>query len=301
MKLKWPSRRRALRWIAILVLVAIAVLYLVLPVAFGIAVVFPNQKSVGAPPEGFEDMTLTTEDDVTLKAWYAPPANGAAIILIHGAGDSRDAVRRYAEMLARHGYGVLALDLRGHGESGGATNRLGWRGTRDVKAAVAYLQARDDVTAIGGLGLSLGGEVLLGAASECPALQAIVADGATQRSIAELRALESERPLYRNFTARVMFATVWLLSGDDPPSPTLLDSMIQAESTVFLLIAGGSNALEVDFNQMFAAAVGERAALWVAPDAPHTGAFRRYPGEYEQRVIAFFDATLPDDPTAPTP
>jgi hypothetical protein len=45
-------------------------------------------------------------------------------------------------------------------------------------------------------------------------------------------------------------------------------------------------------NKVFADAVGERAALWIAPDAPHTGAFGRYPDEYEQRVVAFFEATL---------
>ncbi|MEW6580880.1 MAG: alpha/beta fold hydrolase [Chloroflexota bacterium] len=291
MKLRLPARRRLLRWIAILIPVVIVLLYLVVPAGFGVAVVFPYKESVGAPPAGFAEVTLTTEDGVRLAAWYAPPANGAAIILIHGGGGSREGVRDHAAMLLRHDYGVLALDLRGHGESGGRTNRLGWQGTRDVRAAAAYLQAQPDVSAIGGLGLSLGGEVLLGAASEVPALAAIVADGATQRSLDELRALPSERPLVHNFTARVMFATVQLLSGDDPPKP-LLDSMTEAQSTAFLLIAAGSNALEVDFNTLFAETVGERATLWVAPDASHTGAFKRYPDEYERRVIEFFDAVL---------
>jgi pimeloyl-ACP methyl ester carboxylesterase len=300
MRLKLPGRKRALRWFVILALVAIVVLYLVVPAAFGVVVVFPYRESVGAPPEGFEDVTLTTGDHVTLKAWYAPSTNGAAVILIHGAGDSREGLRGYAAMLVRHGYGVLALDLRGHGESEGTTNRLGWQGTRDVGTAVEYLQARDEVRAIGGLGLSLGGEVLLGAASAYPALQAVVADGATQRSLGELRALESERPLYRNFTARVMFATVQILTGDDPPKP-LLDSMVEAKSTAFLLIAGGSNSQEVAFNELFAGTVGSRAALWVAPDAPHTGAFSRHPDEYEQRVTAFFDAKLLADPAVSTP
>lgn len=291
MKIKRLDRRRALRWLVVLALVAIVVLYIIVPAAFGIAVIFPYQESVGAPPAGFEEIDLTTDDGVRLTAWYAPPSNGAAIILIHGAGGSREGVRDHAALLVENGYGVLALDLRGHGESDGTTNRFGWQGTRDVGAAVAFLRQRDEVEAIGGLGLSLGGEVLLGAASEYPELRAIVADGATQRSVAELRALESERPLYRNFTARVMYATVQLITGQKPPKP-LLDSMREAGSTVFLLIAAGSNDMEIKFNDMFAATVGERATLWVAPEAGHTGAFSRYPDEYEQRVIGFFDAAL---------
>jgi len=291
-KLRLPTRRRVLRWIVVLILVVIVLLYLVVPAVFGVYVVFPYKESVGAPPEGFSEVSLTTEDGVKLAAWYAPPANGAAILLLHGAGGSREGVRGHAAMLREHGYGVLALDLRGHGESGGRTNRFGWQGTRDVRAAAAYLQEQPEVTAIGGLGLSLGGEVLLGAASDVPALRAIVADGATQRSLDELRALPSERPLVRNFTARVMFATVRLLSGDDPPSPPLLESMSEAEDTAFLLVAAGRDAQEVDFNTLFAETVGERVTLWVAQDASHTGAFKRYPDEYEGRVIGFFDAVL---------
>lgn len=41
-----------------------------------------------------------------------------------------------------------------------------------------------------------------------------------------------------------------------------------------------------EFYEMFAAA-GDRAALWIAP-----GAFGRYPEEYEQRVVRFFEERL---------
>ena len=228
---------------------------------------------------------------VELAAWYKPPSNGAVIIVLHGAGGSREGMRSHIDLLTRHGYGVLALDLRGHGGSEGRTNRFGWQGTRDVGAAINFLRSRDEVKAIGGLGSSLGGEVLLGAASTYPEIKAIVADGATTRSLDELLALPSEQPLHRNFTARVMYAAVQILSGETPPTP-LLDSMIAAPMTSYLLIAGGDNQREVAFNELFAAAVPDRAELWIAPDAPHTGAFGRYPAEYEQRVIAFFDRVM---------
>jgi dienelactone hydrolase len=51
---------------------------------------------------------FTTGDGVFLKAWYASPKNGAAIILLHRVGILREAVRSYAALLVRHGYGVLA-------------------------------------------------------------------------------------------------------------------------------------------------------------------------------------------------
>ncbi len=200
-------------------------------------------------------------------------------------------MRSYAQMLARRGYGILALDLRGHGASEGKTNRLGWQGTLDVGAAVNFLRSRSEVRHIGGLGSSMGGEVLLGAASTYPAIEAIAADGATRRCTEELLALQTERPLARNFTARVMFASVQLFSGEQPPQP-LLQSMLETAKTQFLLIAAGSNALEVSFNQMFTNTLGNRAALWIAPGVGHTGAFSQYPQEYEQRLVNFFNRTL---------
>ena len=168
MKSKPARRRRVLRWMAFSPRGRLVVLYLLLPVGVGVSVVLPFKETVGLPPAGFESISLTTDDEVTLAGWYKPPLNDAVIILIHGAGGSREGLRPYAEMLARHGYGVLALDLRGHGASAGHTNRFGWQGTRDVGAAVDFLKTRGEVKAIGGLGSSLGGEVLLGAASAYP-------------------------------------------------------------------------------------------------------------------------------------
>ena len=68
--------------------------------------------------------------------------------------------------------------------------------------------------------------------------------------------------------------------------------MVEAKSTSYLLIAGGANEQEVAFNQLFAETVGERANLWVVPEAGHTEAFSRYQDEYERRVIEFFKSTL---------
>ena len=279
--------KRVLRILGILILALAVILYLVIPAGMGIYALLPTRASVGEPPQGFEHATLEAEDGVELQAWYRPADNGKAIILLHGAGCSRESVRGYAEMLARHGYGVLAVDLRGHGESQGKTNRLGWQGTLDVGAAVHFLEARSEVQSIGGLGLSMGAEVLLGAASQYPSIVAIAADGATSRSTDELLALETERSLVRNFTARVMYATVRLISGQTPPKP-LLDSMIDSRETRFLLIAGGSEGLEVAFNQMFFTRLGNRATIWIALETEHVQAFRQYPAEYEQRLVEFF-------------
>lgn len=288
------NRRRLFKWIGIILAALIFIMYIGFPLGGGIAVMLPRGGDDGLPPDGFTDLTLTTDDGISLAAWYAPPQNGAAIILIHGAGKGRDSVRDYATMLHENGFGVLALNLRGYGESGGRINRVGWNGTRDAGAAVDYLLSRDDVDSIGGLGISLGGEVLLGAASAYPALQAIAADGATFRSIDEYTALPANESLLRNFTIRLWTFFVGLFTGDERPLP-LLESIQNSGDTVFLFIAAGQDEQEVAFNEVFDQTVGERGDLWIIADADHTGGFARHPEAYEQQVADFFRAALLDE------
>jgi len=49
-------------------------------------------------------------------AWGAPDRPPA--LLLHGGGQTRHSWKRTATTLARHGYHALAVDLRGHGDSG---------------------------------------------------------------------------------------------------------------------------------------------------------------------------------------
>lgn len=46
------------------------------------------------------------------------PADGAAVLLLHGGGQTRHAWGATARMLAERGYHAIAMDLRGHGDSG---------------------------------------------------------------------------------------------------------------------------------------------------------------------------------------
>lgn len=280
--------RQTIYGLGIAIGIIIFVLYILFPVGMGIAALIPAHTPVGNPPEGFEEVTLLTDDGIQLEGWYQSPQNGTAVIVLHGSGGSRESVLPYIQLLTRNGYGVLAVDQRGHGESGGRTNRLGWQGTADVGAAVSYLENQPDVNHISGLGISMGGEVLLGAASTYPQIEKIVADGATRRSLSELLALESERPLVRNYTARVMFATVQVIGGLKPPLP-LIDSIMKAENTRFLFIAAGNNEMEVAFNKLFKNILGSRADLWIAQDSEHTIAIQDYPAKYEEQLISFLN------------
>ena len=135
---------------------------------------------LGAP---HEDVAFTTSDGLRLEGWYVPSRNGATVIVFPG----RRGRRRHAQDARRHGYGVLLFDRRGEGESEGDPNAFGWAGKRDVQAALAFLRSRPEVDddRIGGIGLSVGGEMILQAAAETDGLKAVVSEGAGIRSVRE--------------------------------------------------------------------------------------------------------------------
>jgi len=71
------------------------------------------------PPQGAQRVTLKTTDGWQLAGWYwtaaAKPAPG--IILLHQRGKDKSSWGNFPALLVKQGYNVLAIDLRGHGES----------------------------------------------------------------------------------------------------------------------------------------------------------------------------------------
>jgi uncharacterized protein len=250
------------------------------------AVVPPNQLGVA-----YENVKFETSDGLELEGWYIPSRNGAAVIAFPG----RKGAQKSARILARHGYGVLLFDRRGEGRSEGDPNAWGWGGETDIKAAIAYLQTRPDVDPdrIGGIGLSVGGEMMIEAAAETDELKAIVSEGAGQRSTAEV--MDMEGPALEKWTlglamSAVRTAAVAVSSNQAPPA-SLKDLAADVEQPL-LLIAAPIHGIGEDLNRGYHAAAGANSTLWEIPESGHVGGLEARPAEYERRVVGFFDEAL---------
>lgn len=240
----------------------------------------------------YEDVTFETPAGLTLGAWYIPSQNGAAVITVHGSGGDRMKTMDEALVLARHGYGVLMMDVEGFGESEGRANSFGWVGARDVHAAVDYLQSRGDIDPdrIGGLGLSMGAEVMIHAAGESEELRAIVAEGGTSRTPADFNEMPGLGTKAIMPFQWVLAATLRVMTGEPIPPP-LKEMAAQIGPRPVLLIAADINE-ETTLIGLYKDVGGPSFELWVIPEADHIGAYDNHPEEYEDRVIAFFDASL---------
>lgn len=237
-----------------------------------------------------EEVSLETADGVTLHATYLPSRDGAAVVLAHGASSTRSAVVAQAKVLADAGYGVLLLDARGHGDSGGRAMDLGWFGDLDVTAAVDHLAARDDVDPdrIGAVGMSMGGEEVIGAAAADRRIAVVVAEGATNRTREDKAWLPTGPTGWLQRGMDVLtFGLTDLLTDASPPI-SLRDAVAATAPRPVLLLAGEG---EEDAAAHIAAGSPGTVEV-IETGAGHVAGLRADPEAWERAVVGALDAAL---------
>jgi carboxymethylenebutenolidase len=144
-----------------------------------------DEKSGEVPAPTLDNIRYPSGKDTVRGVVCHPPGNGPfpAIVLIQDANGLTDDTRDQAKRLARRGYVVLAVELyRGEKAENLMDSHILDRGLPedrvldDLKAAVDYLAARNDVkaSALGIVGLGMGGGYALDAALRDSRVQAVV-------------------------------------------------------------------------------------------------------------------------------
>ena len=122
--------------------------------AFLLIFFISNSLSTAQDLPDFETITRQADDDITLVAdFYAADSDAPLIILLHMLNSNRAAYEPIIPDLHAGGYALLNVDMRGHGDSGGAQD---WDlAMQDVADWTDWLDAQ------GGIGE--GGLVIMGA------------------------------------------------------------------------------------------------------------------------------------------
>jgi len=155
-------------------------------------VYFPQvERELTATPRAagldYEDVTLTTADNVKLHGWWVPSRNArGTILLMHGNAGNISHRLGYLTMFNRLGYSVLLFDYRGYGKSDGHPDEEGTY--RDAEAAWLHLTATRNVGPrdIVMVAESLGGGVATWLALKYPPRALVLAS--TFRSVPDLGA-----------------------------------------------------------------------------------------------------------------
>ena len=244
----------------------------------------------------FVPAEVTTSDGLRLAGWFIPSSRRAAVMLVPGYKDSRSGVLGVAEVLNQAGFGVLVATLRAHDGNDGELITFGLHENRDLGAWYEYLRARHDVNPgrIGLFGVSMGGTIGIGFASDQPGIRAIVADGAFS-SVADTAATS-----VRHFTGLPAFPfangiVFWMerrIGGraSDLDATKWIGRL--APRAVLLMQGGADVVVSPDSGRRLFDAAGEPKELWFDPNLGHTEFLRRRPQEFDLRVIGFLERYL---------
>lgn len=157
-------------------------------------------------------VTLTSADGVSVAGAFFEAQNRPAggVVLVHMLGRSKDDWAEVADRLQQAGLNVLAIDLRGHGQSSGSAASLGVM-AGDVRAAVEWLQTRPGVRPdrIGIAGASLGANLALVVAAALPSVRAV----ALVSPSLDYRGVRIDAGMLKRYGAR----PAWLAASADDP------------------------------------------------------------------------------------
>lgn len=238
----------------------------------------------------WEGVTITADTGNEFKAYFVPSKNDATIIIPPAYNGGLDNRLSEADVLIRHGYGVLGFESRPCAEMGSSS--LGYKEVSEVGDALRYLQSRPDVDTekIGILGFSSAGATSIMAAARYPELKAVVAEG----GYADMGGLVDgdAKPRYPETLMRwAIRATYRLSTGISLENLKPLEAIDNIYPRPILLIYGTE---EPSLNGGYAQekAAGDNAELWVVEGAIHGGYMAVAAEEYERRVIEFFDRAL---------
>jgi uncharacterized protein len=292
-RLDRPHLRRYARRSLEFVLAAIVAVLVIVPIGMAILATRVARAPVPAAQLGtaYRSVTFTAGDGLRLAGWYVASHNGAAVIVSPGRSPS---VQAHARVLIRHGYGVLLFDRRGEGQSQGDRNMYGWGGDKDLLGAVRFLQRQPDVHQgkIGGLGLSVGGEMLLQTAADTPGLKAVVSEGAGRRSLREHLHIPGLGTVQKWITPWVVQTGALAVMSNSPPPPYLGDLVARIAPRPILLIRALHGLDDESLNRVYYADAHQPKQLWEVAQGGHTGALEAVPSQYEARVLEFFDRAL---------
>ncbi len=237
-----------------------------------------------------EAVRIAAADGEILAGWYAPPEddNGTVILVLHGTGGDRTSSLAHARVLHDAGFGVLVYDQRALGESSGERASVGLYDKRDITPILDWLvsQKHANPEKIGGVGLSLGAHILIGAAPDELRMSAIWSDGLGINTIADLPPQVSNSEKFMTFIeGQTNWVTELYLGEKLVPVKQLIPRIAPRP---LMLVAGELEPYETQFNREYESLLGKNGHVWIVASAGHVGGLSAEPEIYSHRMVDFF-------------
>ncbi len=265
---------------------------------------FHDLSAFGVKPG---EVTFTTREKsdkkeggtLTLAGWFIPgkTKDAPVFIVLHGKGDNRIGIIKYAGMLARAGYAVLAYDHRHHGRSEGTYATYGYYEGYDVSAAIDYLETRGDCNTkrLGVLGESYGAATAIMAAAEDPRIRLLIEDSAypdLTTVVADYGKALYGLPRFPLVDSAVFVAG--LRAGFTPKEVSPLAEIGKVTVPTLIMHCTEDANIKPEYSELiFAASGADVKELHYFDGCTHTMGYEDHTNEYEALVLGFIRKYMP--------
>jgi pimeloyl-ACP methyl ester carboxylesterase len=311
-------------WIALAVIVGMAVglglfhLYILRRYMSVVTRIFQEKPlfilPFGQPVEGAEEVTLTTPDGVALQGCYLRTSEPRKAVILFGLeyGSNRWACVPYCDFLREQGYDIFTFETRGQGKSPAQPGYepLQWVTDYeliDFRTALAYLKSRPDrdPRGVGLFGLSKGGSAGLMVAARDEFVRCCVTDGAFGTLTTVMPYVKQWMFIYLryrwvgnclpNWYLRLLAKKAIRITEAERRCnyPTLERALPKlAPRPLFMIHGGADNYIKPEMARELYERAREPREFWLVEGAKHNQAITVANGEYQRRVLEFFDTHL---------
>ncbi len=233
----------------------------------------------------YENITLLTQDNKELRAWFIPsPSATSTIIIGHGYPFDKGNILPVVTFLYPR-YHLLLYDHRYFGESKGAITSVGIHEVKDVEAAVRYIHTRLKGHKVALYGFSLSASAMLMSTAQ---VNAIIVD--SPYANLELMVHHVYRifgPLRYPFVVFTRFLSR-LFFGVDPVKVSPADAL--KDRTIPVLLIHGEQDTQIPIENAYVLKqANPHIEVWIIPGVDHGEAYARFPQEYENHITQFLE------------
>jgi pimeloyl-ACP methyl ester carboxylesterase len=278
----------------------------------------------GQPVADAEEVVLPNGEGQTLRGCYLrTTAQHRLGVILFGLeyGSNRWACVPYCQFLREAGFDIFAFEPRSQGDSDPQPDYkpLQWVTdfeVRDFQAALGYLKARPDADprGVGFFGISKGGSAGLIAAAREPAVRCFVTDGIFATHTTMLPYMRKWFAIYNNRTWLHSIMPDWVYGWFARATlrrvrretglrfPHLEHAIGLLAPRPLLMIHGGADTyIKPDMARALFDRAGEPREFWLVEGAKHNQALNVDNGEYQRRIVEFFQKNLGDGRVMPPP
>jgi alpha-beta hydrolase superfamily lysophospholipase len=229
----------------------------------------------------------------SVAAWWVDKGEGSPVVLLlHAVRADRSTMISRAQLLMKHGFSVLLIDLQGHGETPGEAITLGYRESADVVAAREWIRRTAPGRKIGVVGCSLGGASVLLAPQpsgfDAVVLEAVyprIARAAENRIRIRLGALA---PLLTPLLLMQLEPRLHISASDLEP----IRSIGRLGAPVLIVAGSEDEHTTLEESRELFGTASDPKSLWVVEGARHQDLLAFDSQGYEQHVVGFLRANL---------